>query len=115
MKVKLEYEFDSSEAAEAFLQQVNALKVAKQDEEPVPAAKPAPRKAKAAKAEPVTPPTVRDEDLQVALDKVYQKFGMQGALDVLSRFGVKRLRDLPAEKRAQFITDAEDALKRDPA
>ena len=46
------------------------------------------------------------EDAQAALSKVFETHGLPAAQHLLAEFGVSRLRDLPAEKRAEFISAA---------
>lgn len=46
------------------------------------------------------------EEAQKALEKVFEKCQLTGAQALLAEFNVARLRDLPAEKRAEFIAAA---------
>lgn len=127
MKVSLNFEFDSNEAAEAFLRQVRerATQVAQQ-EQPVEPAKakrrgrksreqddgdgPTPHQEVAPVPQPAADPMATKEDAQAALEKVFAAKGLATARDLLSRFGVQRLQDMPAEKYAEFIGHAERVL-----
>lgn len=58
---------------------------------------------------------VPEADAQQALEKLFalppeKGGGINGARDVMARFGVKRLRDLPATSRAEFIALAEKVV-----
>lgn len=56
--------------------------------------------------------TVASEaDAQAALEAIYKAKGLPAAQAVMAGFGVQRLRDLPAEKRGEFITKATEAAK----
>lgn len=52
-----------------------------------------------------------EADAQAALEKVFTNKSLAAAQDVLARFGVKRLRDLLPEQRADFIQLAEESAK----
>lgn len=55
-----------------------------------------------------------EQDAQAALEKLFNAAppigGIESARDVMARFGVKRLRDLPANQRGEFIALAEKVL-----
>lgn len=55
--------------------------------------------------------TPKTEDVQKALEGVFNKHGAQVAMNLLARFGVKRLRDLKPEQGADFIAFAAEAEK----
>lgn len=50
------------------------------------------------------------EDVQAAVEKLFNAKGFDDCAAVLSRFGVKRGKDLTAEQRAEFIRRAEDII-----
>lgn len=64
---------------------------------------------------PATTPAPSEQDAQAALEKLFNAAppigGIESARDVMARFGVKRLRDLPANQRGEFIALAESVLK----
>ena len=68
-------------------------------------------------AEVVSPPSAAAEEpasldeAQGALEAVFKSKGLVKAQEVLSRFGVARLRDLPADKYRPFVGLAKTALK----
>jgi len=49
-------------------------------------------------------------DAQAAIAKLFDAQGLQGAMFVLSRYGVKAVRELKPEQYAPFIADVEKAL-----
>lgn len=59
-------------------------------------------------------PIPTQEATETALSKLFDAApplgGIEAARDVMSRFGVKRLRDLPEDKRAEFIALADKVL-----
>lgn len=132
MKVSLNFEFDSNESAETFLRtvreraaviagpvQTGAPKVAED-------VKSSPEKRKGrvtkAKAEAVIAPgsvggpvETRAEqnspaktltDAQKALEDVFAAKGLPTARNLLSRYGVQRLANLPPEKYGEFVEHA---------
>lgn len=54
---------------------------------------------------PVAAPSV--EDAKIALEAYFDRHGPQKAMALLAGFGVSKLRELPAEKRAEFIKACE--------
>jgi hypothetical protein len=51
------------------------------------------------------------KDAEAALDALFKAKGLPAAQQLLTDFGVKRLRDLPAEKRGEFVQRAKEATK----
>jgi len=79
---------------------------------PEPAA-PAPAEADNAQPSgpaPVTAGPATLEEAQAALTKLFETKGLFTAQEVLGAFGVKRLKELEPEKRAEFIANATAAL-----
>jgi len=125
MKVSLNFEFDSNEAAEAFLRQVRerAAQVAQPEQPEQPAEPPKAKRGRKPKAQPEpvvqetqvpaegqSPTTASKEDAQAALEKVFAAKGLATTRDLLGRYGVRRLQDMPAEKYAEFVSHAERVL-----
>lgn len=125
MKITIEREFRTAQEALAFLrsleQQTGGPVVA--DVAPVEKEAPKPR-ARKAKAEPIAPGTVDGpvetrqetpandakvtvEQVQTALEAVFGSQGMQTARDLLSRYGVQRVRDLKEDRYAEFVEQAQ--------
>ena len=52
-----------------------------------------------------------EEDAQKALEAIYKAKGLPAAQAVMEKFGVVRLRDLPKERRFEFIEKATEAAK----
>lgn len=120
MKVILSMEFESMEAAAAYLSGT----------QPVPAAAPKPAKKRAGnkavevvaeaqaaaktlvdEAAPVAEKVIEGakhtlEHVQAALEAVFEKHGLATARDLLSRFGVQRAKGLKPEQYTAFVTDA---------
>lgn len=65
------------------------------------AAAPAPAAPQATPPAPVAAPT--DNEVQAAVEKLFNAKGFDNCLALLSRFGVKRGKDLPLDQRANFI------------
>lgn len=69
----------------------------------------APTAAPAAAAPQATPPAApaaaapTDNEVQAAVEKLFNAKGFDDCLALLSRFGVKRGKDLPGDQRANFI------------
>ena len=51
-------------------------------------------------------PTATLADCQKALEKMHDKVGLQPCLDLLARYGVKRVRDLLPKQYAEFAAEA---------
>jgi hypothetical protein len=51
------------------------------------------------------------KDAEAALDALFKAKGLPAAQQLLTDSGVKRLRDLPAEKRGEFVQRAKEATK----
>lgn len=91
-------------------------------ESEVPSPPPAPEAPPVVVEEPVAPvpaprvtpqvaaPVPTADEARTALEEVFNTKGVQAALDVLARFGVKRGRDIPEDQRAQMIADCKAAL-----
>jgi hypothetical protein len=65
-------------------------------------------------AQASTPPpagAADPKDAEAALDALFTAKGLPAAQQLLTDFGVKRLRDLPAEKRGEFVQRAKEATK----
>lgn len=73
---------------------------------PAPSSKAAPSPAPAAPA--VAAPEQKAAEL--ALEELFNKKGMKAAQDTLARFGLKRLKDILPEQRADFIAACKAAL-----
>lgn len=58
-----------------------------------------------------SPSAPQPEKVQAALQKLFETKGAGAAIGLLADFGVKRGRDLPAEKHAEFIAKVEGLLK----
>lgn len=74
------------------------LSTAPDAEKPSAAPQPTPVVAPAAPAA-----VLSEEVVKAAFEKYFEKFGLEQATRKLAEFGVKRLRDLPAEKRGVFL------------
>ena len=57
-----------------------------------------------------TAPTATLDEAQTALEAVFKAKGLPKAQEALGRFGVARLRDLPAEKYGAFVALAKTVL-----
>jgi hypothetical protein len=110
--VKLTFDFDSLSAARDFL--IVCVGAPHQEPVPVPASvaetpkKPRAKKAEAPAPAPVTEAgkTLTTEDVQAALEKLFEAKGMGICLEVLSRYGAKFGRELKPEQYADFIAHA---------
>lgn len=69
-----------------------------------------PTQAPLEQAPPVSAPAVAaptQAEAQAAVERVFEAKGFQGAHQLLAQFGSARLRELPAEKYAEFIAYAD--------
>ncbi len=133
MKLNLSFEFDNSEQAEAFLRLVreraNAIASPPADHIPGPPdAEEAPpllpahktpgkrRKAKVAEKQTTAPAPLLEpakvtlEDVQKKVEAVFEARGMTTARDLLSRFGVQKVRDLLPAAYADLVAHADKVL-----
>ena len=138
MKLSLNFEFGSSEEAEAFLRTVRE-RAAVIDSPPAAAAQESeappllpthktPAKSRKGKSKPelvevqetipapmLEPATVTLEDVQKKVQAVFEAKGMHHASGLLSRFGAKRVRDLLPTAYADLVAHADKILAGAPA
>lgn len=119
MTIKLTFEFDTLEKAAEFLRRMGRETTSPQTTFPEEAMQPAPPppKKRAKKADPAPTPesapaasAPTQGDAQAALEKLFSAKGMEICREVMSRYGVQRLKDMKSEQYADFIQHAEKVL-----
>lgn len=56
-------------------------------------------------------PAASEADVKAVVEKLFETKGLATTLEVMSRFGVTRARDLKPEQRDEFVKKANDAMK----
>lgn len=120
MKITVTMEFEGADAMERavkFFAQppVAILEPAVSHEEPMPRESTTKKRGKTFKEVPAKEviaagKVLTDADAQAAIEKLFEKKGLEVSRQVLSRFGVQKLKDLKPEKYAEFIDLAEKVI-----